>query len=630
MEPRHAILATAGHIDHGKSALVKALTGNDPDRLPEEKQRGITIDLGFAHLELSGHSLGIVDVPGHQDFVKNMVAGVGAVDLALLVVAADDGWMPQTEEHLQILTYLGAARGVIALTKSDLVEDTAERETEIRAQLENSPLAEAPIIPVSAHTGKGLEELKAALTALADTMPPHMDDAQPRLAVDRVFSLQGIGTVVTGTLTGGSLKQGKSVAAFPPGANSRIRSVQSHHRGQNDALPGTRTALGLAELSREELPRGATITLPELAGPTDTIVVTLERSQRLPADSTPLRNDTRVRIHHGSGHWPARLVLMEGKNMGGGERQLAQLRLEQPACVWPGDRLVIRNWPESMTLAGGRVLDAQGDRKNLRTKTHRDFLQTRANAPDDAQAWIIAQLRRDGVARRESLLRPSHFTSDQIESGLANADTAIVLGSWLADTAQWTALRETCADQIDAEHRNHPERPGLPLDQLRPHAESTFAGHDIFEELLQDLESQGFQRHQTHIANRNHRPALPAHLRDVGEKIRAAVNSIDPPARITLAESPTGRAALQFLIDTGEVIDVSPELVMGTPDFNRLRLIVKQHLRKNTQATASDLRKALNVSRRILIPVLEKLDRDGLTARRGDVRVLRREEDLKG
>lgn len=627
MTPRHAILATAGHIDHGKSALVKALTGNDPDRLPEEKQRGITIDLGFAHLELPGHSLGIVDVPGHQDFVKNMVAGVGAVDLALLVVAADDGWMPQTEEHLQILTYLGATRGVIALTKSDLVDDTAERESEIRAQLENSPLAEAPIIPVSAHTGSGLEELKKALTALADNMPPHIDDGQPRLAVDRVFSLQGIGTVVTGTLTGGSLKQGKSVAAFPPGANSRIRSVQSHHRGQNDALPGMRTALGLSELSREQLPRGATITLPELAESTNTIDVLLERSPRLPADSTPLRNDTRVRVHHGSGHWPARLVLMEGKSMGAGERQLAQLRLEQLACVWPGDRLVIRNWPESATLAGGRVLDAHGDRKTLRTEAHRVFLQTRAAAPDDARAWIMAQLQRDGVARRDSLLRPSHFTSGQIESGLADAATVIALGSWLADTAQWTALRETCAGLIDAEHRNHPERPGLPLDQLRPHAERAFAGHDIFEELLKDLESHGFHRHQTHIANRNHRPALPAHLRDAGEQIRAAVNSIDPTARKTLAESPTGRAALQFLIDTGEVVDVSPELVMGTPDFNRLRLIVKQHLRKNTQATASDLRKAMNVTRRILIPVLEKLDRDGLTARRGDVRVLRREED---
>jgi len=627
MSIRHAILATAGHIDHGKSALVTALTGNDPDRLPEEKQRGITIDLGFAHLELPGHSLGIVDVPGHQDFVKNMVAGVGAVDLALLVVAANDGWMPQTEEHLQILSYLGATRGVIALTKADLVDDTPARETEIRQQLQHSPLAEAAIVPVSAHNGTGLDELKAALTAAADAIPPHVDDGQPRLAADRVFSLQGIGTVVTGTLTGGSLKQGETIAAFPPGANSRIRSVQSHHRGQNDAVPGTRTALGLSELSRDQLPRGATITLPGLAEPTETIDVLLERSPRLPADCTPLRNDTRVWVHHGSGHWPARLVLMEGKALAGGERQLAQLRLEQPACVWPGDRLVIRNWPESATLAGGRVLNAHGDRKQLRTLAHRAFLQIRAEHPEDASGWIASQLARDGAARADALLRPSHFTKAQIEDAIKGLDSATRLGDWLVDSQHWTALRETCAALIDEEHRSHPERPGLPLDQLRPHAERAFNGREVFEELLADLEQNGFKRHQTHIAKRTHRPALPAHLRNAGERIRAALQSTDPPARKTLTESPTGRSALQFLIDTGEVIDISSELAMGAPEFNRLRLIVKQHLRKHTQATASDLRKAMSVSRRILIPLLEKLDRDGLTARRGDVRVLRREED---
>ena len=188
MNPRHAILATAGHIDHGKSALVHALTGSDPDRLPEEKKRGITIELGFAHLDLPGHSLGIVDVPGHEDFVKNMVAGVGAVDLALLVVAADDGWMPQTEEHLQILSYLGAERGVVALTKSDLISDATERELELRAQLTNSPLAKCAIVPCSAHTGAGMDELREALTAAAETMPPHTDDGQPRLAEDREFT----------------------------------------------------------------------------------------------------------------------------------------------------------------------------------------------------------------------------------------------------------------------------------------------------------------------------------------------------------------------------------------------------------------------------------------------------------
>ena len=629
MEPHHAILATAGHIDHGKSALVKALTGYDPDRLPEEKQRGITIDLGFAHLELPEHSLGIVDVPGHQDFVKNMVAGVGAVDLALLVVAADDGWMPQTEEHLQILTYLGASRGVVALTKSDLVEDCSERISEIRKQLANSPLAEIPIIPTSAHHGEGLEELKEALTQAAQSMPVHTDCGQPRLAVDRVFSLQGIGTIATGTLTGGTIRQGQSVEAYPPGKTSRIRSVQSHNQGKNLALPGTRTALSLSELTREELPRGATLTLRELAGTTQTIDVYLERSPRLPTDCTPLRNDTRVRIHHGSGHWPARLVLTEGKILEPGEKRLAQLRMEQPACIWPGDRIVIRNWPESATLAGGRVLDALAKSKNLRTASQSAFLNQRAEHPTSLAAWIESELNRNRLAERSKILRPSHFIPDEIEKAIETMVTSksvIAAGQWIVKTDNWNTLRETCAEKITKEHEEHPERPGLALEQLRSLAEDAFGEHPIFEELIRDLEANGFKRHQTHIGSGNHKPALPAHLRDSGERIRKALQGDDPPARKNFDGSPTGRSALQFLIDTGEVIDVGPELAMGAAQYNRLKLVVKQHLRKHGQATASELRKAMETTRRILIPVLEKMDRDGLTARRGDVRVLRKED----
>jgi len=629
MEPRHAILATAGHIDHGKSALVKALTGYDPDRLPEEKQRGITIDLGFAHLELPEHSLGIVDVPGHQDFVKNMVAGVGAVDLALLVVAADDGWMPQTEEHLQILTYLGASRGVVALTKADLIKDPTERIEEIRKQLTNSPLAEISIIPTSAHNGEGLEELKEALALAAQSMPAHTDSGQPRLAVDRVFSLQGIGTIATGTLTGGTIKQGQSIEAYPPGKTSRIRSVQSHNQGKNLALPGTRTALSLSELTREELPRGATLTLPELAGTTQTIDVYLERSPRLPTDCTPLRNNTRVRIHHGSGHWPAKLILVKGKTLEPGEKQLAQLRTEQPACIWPGDRIVIRNWPESATLAGGRVLDANAKSKNLRTDSQKTFLNQRAEHPTDLIAWIESELNRDGLEKRSKILRPSHFPPTAIEEAIdamVASKSVITAGQWIVKTENWNTLWETCAEKINQEHEEHPERPGLALEQLRPLAEAAFREHNIFEELIGDLEANGFKRHQTHIASGNHKPALPAHLRDSGNRIRKALQGDDPPARKNFNESPTGRAALQFLVDTGEVIDVGPELVMSGAQYNRLKLVVKQHLRKHGQATASELRKAMETTRRILIPVLEKMDRDGLTARRGDVRVLRKED----
>jgi selenocysteine-specific elongation factor len=629
MTYRHAILATAGHIDHGKSALVKALSGDDPDRLPEEKLRGITIDLGFAHLELPGHSLGIVDVPGHQDFVKNMVAGVGAVDLALLVVAADDGWMPQTEEHLQILSYLGATRGVVALTKVDLVDDTAARENEIRQQLQNSPLADAAIIPVSAHNGTGLEELKTALTAAAGTMPPHTDDGQPRLAVDRVFTLQGIGTVVTGTLTGGILSKGDTVTAHPPGRDTRIRTLQSHNRAQDTAQPGTRTALNLADAARGDLPRGATITLPALAATTRTLDVLLERSARLGQECAPLRNDTRVRVHHGSAHWPARLVLLEGKTLAPGATQLAQLRLEQPTCVWPGDRIVIRNWPESATLAGGRVLDAQGDRLSLRSATHKLFLQTRAAAPNDTKEWIRSQLTRDGVARRDALLRPSTFSSAEINAAvtaLTTIGTTENAGDWMADAARWKEACAAMAAAVNAEHRAHPERPGLELEALRPLSQKAFPIGDVFSELLEALCQNGFKRQAKYLVALSHKPALPPHLRTAGEKIRNALAEADPPARKILAGTSEGSQALRFLIEAGEVVEVSPELALGAAQFNRFRLLLKKYLRANGKATASELRQALGTTRRILIPLLEKLDRDGVTMRQGDVRVLRPEK----
>lgn len=241
---QHFIVATAGHVDHGKSALVQALTGTDPDRLPEEKLRGITIELGFAHLELpspvppfSSFLLGIVDVPGHEDFVKNMVAGVGSIDLALIVVAADDGWMPQTEEHLQILTYLGVHRAVVALTKIDLAQDENSATASIREKLRNTPYAEAPIIPTSIVSGRGLNELKAGLAEVAAKTLEPRDIGKPRLPVDRVFSLQGIGTVVTGTLTGGTLRRGQSVIVQPSGDPARIRNIQSHNRDVEAAAP---------------------------------------------------------------------------------------------------------------------------------------------------------------------------------------------------------------------------------------------------------------------------------------------------------------------------------------------------------------------------------------------------------
>ena len=321
MNVRNYILATAGHVDHGKSSLVKALTGIDPDRLPEEKARGITIGLGFAHLDLQNtdgsetitYHLGIVDVPGHEDFVKNMVAGVGSIDLALLIVAADDGWMPQTEEHLQILSYLGVKRGVVALTKMDLAQNGEQSIGEIREQLRGSTLEHAPIVPTSIPTCRGLNELKSALIEVLAKSPQSRDISKPRLSVDRAFTLRGIGTVVTGTTTGGGFRRGDEIIVQPSGARGKIRTMHNHNREVEFCPPGTRTALNIPDVKGAPLKRGDVITRPDLGAAVKEIDARLEKSARLinakvPA-ARPLKDGTRVRMHLGSADVAAYVIL---------------------------------------------------------------------------------------------------------------------------------------------------------------------------------------------------------------------------------------------------------------------------------------------------------------------------------
>ncbi|MBV9489498.1 MAG: 50S ribosome-binding GTPase, partial [Verrucomicrobia bacterium] len=337
---RSLTLVTAGHVDHGKSALVQALTGVHPDRLPEEQARGMTIDLGFGHFDLISEDepkttcrFGVIDVPGHEDFVKNMAAGVSAASLALLAVAADDGWMPQTEEHLQILEYLGVTRGVIALTKSDLRPDASGIAHTIRRQLAGTAFAEARIVPASTVGEPGLGELRGSLLEIARSLPPAPDAQKPRLSVDRVFSPKGIGTVVTGTLTGGALRRGQLLAVQPRGGSVRVRSLQSHGRELECSLPGTRTALALAEVAPGGIRRGDTLVLPGLGQPSRTLDAFVTRSAR-PARGRQLgralENGALVWVCHGTDHHQARLVLSAGEGLKPGDAAWAQLRFRDP------------------------------------------------------------------------------------------------------------------------------------------------------------------------------------------------------------------------------------------------------------------------------------------------------------
>jgi selenocysteine-specific elongation factor len=642
MIEKHFILATAGHVDHGKSALVKALTGTDPDRLPEEKARQITIDLGFAHLQLSAPpstinsqlstlSIGIVDVPGHEDFIRNMIAGVGSIDLALLVVAADDGWMPQTEEHLQILTYLGVRRGVVALTKSDLgkIDDVA---AQIRSQLRDTAFAHSRIIPTSVRTSEGIENLKSALVSAFSTVQLQRDLGKPRLFIDRAFTLHGIGTVVTGTLTGGQLYRGQSVVVQPQSFEARIRSIQSHGFELESAQSGMRTAINLPDVAIGDAPgqikRGDVITVVDLGKSSASLIVLLEKSSRLGRkDIAPrsLKNGTSVYLHHGTSRFPAKINLLEDRALEPGKQTIAQVKLESPALAFLGDRFVLRDACEQHTIAGGIVLDPDGDRGKLRSATQRKLFTAPAGAPDDVDLCVRSEILVNGFVREQTVLRKSHFSADEITQALQRLQRRgeiVIHQEIAADAKAWQTLRLRAIGSIDDTHKKNPERAGLDLNELR----TAFRDQspDVFEALIVDLCATDFVRRGSGIARVSHRPVLPPNLQPVAMKIREALSAkpFDPPARKEIEVDRHAQEVVRFLIATGEVIEVGSDLVLLRENFERMKSAIVDFISKNGPATVSELRQALESSRRTMVPFLEKLDRQGVTRRLGDKRVL--------
>ena len=631
-DAKHYIVATAGHVDHGKSALIKALTGTDPDRLPEEKARGITIDLGFAHLELPSPvsptpiHVGIVDVPGHEDFVKNMVAGVGAIDLALLIVAADDGWMPQTEEHLQILSYFGVRRAVVSLTKADLAADEAIAVSEVRQHLEGSVFADAPIVATSVTTGRGLDELKSTLARELSAGPPPRDIGKPRLAVDRVFTLAGAGTIVTGTLVGGRLQRGQAVVIQPDGHPARVRRIQSHGHDVEMSAPGTRTALNLADVDPiADVHRGDVITLPAMGDASDCLDVMLEISARA---SRPMKDGVRVRVHYGSGNVPAHVAFGTGKELAVGRRVVAQLRLEAPVYLCAGDHLTIRDWSGQQTLAGAVVLDADASRREFRTADRQHWLARVADALETPASILAAFVARDTVVRPARAFVKTRLSQGEIDAAiqqLVREGTVVALGDQLVDATTWTAARRRAAQLIDEAHREHPERPGLSVTDLRNTIMKEFPIDDLFDALIVSLGDDGFARSGSAIQRAAHRATLPDPLRAAGETLRRALAAqpLEPPSRKELTPDTAAQRALKFLIDSGEVVEIGAELVLSAAAAAQATANVKAFLAKHGPATVSELRQSLGSSRRIVVPFLEYLDRTFVTVRHGDKRALR-------
>lgn len=630
------IIATAGHIDHGKSTLIEALTGTDPDRLPEEKARGMTIDLGFAHLELpcpdcpdTTFTLGIIDVPGHADFVKNMVAGVGSIDVAMFVVAADDGWMPQSEEHLQILSYLGVKNAVVALTKSDAVDDIDFSAASVAEALEGSRFEGAPIIPVCAIMGEGLEQLRTALAAVINETPAPLDTGKPRLAVDRVFSPQGVGTVVTGTMTGGRLEKGQKVTIEPQGITAKLRGIQSHRHDADHTLPGIRAALNLPDVGirkgkiRDGVRRGDVITAINNTTNSRRIHVLLERSGR-PSGAGPIQHAQRVRFHHGSGNIAARILFFENRELNDGQQAIAEIRLDTPGFAFAGDRFVLRDWSKRFTLAGGTILDPSPPQRSYRTKAQEKFLNTRASAPPSAKLYIESLLRRDLAIPAEELLIQSDFSPAETQKALADC-RHIVLGDWLLDADWWTDVSGIAAARIETIHEKHPELPGLDLNTLRSFMKKRLPDARLFDALINGLTEAGFVRAGNLIRSARHIPQLPSHLRASEERICAALNAnpLEPPNPKELAKTDNEITALQFLIETGKAIQLDEKAILLDRHYQSALNSIRAHIAKNGPSTAAELRQALGTTRRILIPLLERLDREGITIRQGDLRALK-------
>jgi len=637
---KHFILATAGHVDHGKSALVKALTGIDPDRLPEEKARGITIELGFAQLELKGPdaslNIGIVDVPGHEDFVKNMVAGVGSTDLALLVVAADDGWMPQTEEHLQILIYLGVRRAVIALTKIDLAKSEDAAESDVRAQLAGTAFHDAPIVRTSVTVGRGIEELKAQLAGEFGSLVPQADIGKSRLAVDRAFTLRGIGTVVTGTLTGGKFRRGDAIVVQPAHIPGRIRAIQSHNREVEEIGPGARTALNLADVAiardkgQRGVWRGDVITLPDFGDASGIIDAAVTRSSRLPMTTRALKHGAAVRVHHGSRNSAGRIFFQSGEELRARETSVAQLRFDTPVFMFAGDRFVVREASGQSTLAGGVVLDPEANVKNFRSAAQRDFLNQRTRSPENATVFVGTQLVRDVAVRRPTLLVKSRFSRAEISaaiSELSERGIALDCGDRVLDAKWWAAFRGRAISEIEDEHRTHPHRVGLELARLRSVLGSEMPLPELFDALISELCQNGFVHSGEIIQRATHRPTLPHSLQSACARIRAALalKPFDPPSGKELVPDAISQQALRFLCDTGEVLKITDDVFLGSEEFAKMRDAVSKLIRAKGSASVSDLRQTLGSSRRVIVPFLERLDRAGVTRRVGDKRTLRQE-----
>lgn len=632
---KHLIIGTAGHVDHGKTALVKAMTGVDTDRLKEEKERGISIELGFTALELpGGRKAGIVDVPGHERFIKNMLAGAAGFDLVLLVIAADEGVMPQTREHMDIIQLLQIKKGIVVLTKADLVDDEWLElvKEDIRAFLKGTILEKAPLVTVSAVTGQGIDALLALLDRVAEETQAKSAAGPPRLPVDRVFSVTGFGTVITGTLVTGELRIGDSVVVQPQGLQARVRSLQSHGQKVSVVGAGQRVAANLAGLEVEQVRRGSVITSMNSLTPSYRLDVYLSL---LKSAARPLKNRARVRFYLGSGETLGRVVLLDREELEPGAMAYAQIELEEKTAAAKGDRFVIRSYSPMQTIGGGTVIDPVPGRKHKRFRS--EVLKSLETREKGTPAEILEQyLRGDnwfpdlGEAAAGSGLEMAE--TEATARQLAREDKVkIVPGDgkvYLILTEVYRRLAGELQQMLEFYQREFPLREGYPKEELRSRKFPALSSK-VFQFLLAAMENDQLVSCTAQaVASTSIAPGPDAAMAAVIEKIRRelAEAGFQPPAWTELAgvaelSEPARFELLQYLLRTGELIKVGENLYFHRDTLKEIRRQVVTYLQQKGYINVGELRDLLQTTRKYALPLLEYFDKEKLTKRVGDKRL---------
>lgn len=616
------VIGTAGHVDHGKSTLVRRLTGIDPDRLLEEKAREMTIDLGFAWLELPGSStVGIVDVPGHRDFIENMLAGVGGIDAVLLVIAADEGVMPQTREHLAILDLLGVENGLVVITKTDMVADPDWLElveADVLSVLEGTALENADVLRVSAHTGAGIPALIEQLDALLTGLPQRPDYDQPRLPIDRVFTMSGFGTIVTGTLLGGALRVGDEVEIQPTGLRGRVRGLQSYKQAVPTSYPGSRTAVNISGVDKRAILRGHVLTRPGLLRPTALVDV---RFRHLPDADRPLLHNTQVKVYCGAAETLARVRLLDRETLPPGETGWLQLRLQDALPLARGDRYIVRIPSPAQTIGGGVVVEPNPRRRwrrfqpkviqNLETLMQGTPAQRLAQAAEGSEPVKRAELQKQtGMASAEF--------EDAVQQALAEGLLTALPDETLIATTTYRAAQRQILTLLEQFHQDTPLRAGMPREEMRSRLEVKNTTLNL---LLASLENQ--------VTVENNLVRLPGHAIRFSDQQQAAVDRLRQqltdqpytPPSYTEAADITGERVLRALIDMGEIVQIQRDIILTRPAYEEMVAVTLTIIDRDGKIDAKGLRDHFNTSRKYAIGLLEHLDTLNITRRVGDDRV---------